>query len=118
MQQVAALAPCHQVLELAVGRVVIEVAGSEAHEGPAEPIRFLRKGSATTAVIPPGAILAIKPAAVSHAEHDFAMWPAACLAAAVGSPKADGGRQLWPVNWVEGTMLGTDRHNVSRCDCR
>ncbi len=115
VQQVAALAPGSEVLELAVGRIVVEVAGGEPDDRPAEPIGFVGAGCATTAVIAPGAVLAIEPTPISHAKDEFAMRPAAALAAAVGPPETNGGRQLWPVDGVEGTLFGTDRHRISRC---
>ena len=110
VQQVAALAPRREVLELAVSRVVVEVAGGEPDDGPAEPVGFVWAGCPTTAVIAPGAVLTVEPTPITHAEDEFAMRPAAALAAAVGASETNGGRQLWPVDRVEGTLLGTDRH--------
>ena len=71
VQQVAALAPRREVLEAAVRWVVVEVTGGKPDDGPAEPIGFVGADCATTALIPPGAILAIKPTPISHAKDGF-----------------------------------------------
>ena len=114
MQQVAALTPCFQVLEIAVGGVVVEVAGREPDDCPTEPVGFVGAGCLPTALISPGTVLTIEPSAIADAEDEFSVRSAASLAAALGTTEADGGRQLRPVVGVEGTMFGADRHRIGR----
>ena len=90
VQQVAALAPRREVLELAVGWVVVEVTSGEADQGPAKPVRLMGTSCPTTLLIVPGAILAIEPAPVTYTEDDLTVWSAASFTAAVGTPKTNG----------------------------
>lgn len=116
MQDVASLAECREVSIRVVGRVVVSMRGRQHHPRHLHQsschILGNGKGSAYPAAsaVPPPPRLGVPPSAVAEVLHVLQMRPAAPLAAAIRSHEADDGRKLLPVDWVEITMLATDRH--------
>ena len=91
MLKMAALTPSGQVLGIAVGGVVVEVAGGKTHQGPPQPIGLVGPSHALATPVAPGVVLTIQPSAVGDAQDDLAVWPAAAFASALGATEADRG---------------------------
>jgi hypothetical protein len=112
---VAQMAALTQSLEVTVGRVlrvVVEVCGAEMEAAVAEPriVEHVRPCCGSPGIIAPQARRLIPPAAVGELDEQRTMWPAADLATAACPLEAYAAADLLPVDRVEPTELGADRH--------
>lgn len=123
VKHVAALAERLEVARPIVGWVMIEVRCRQHHMGGADQ-RLTRgignikggwspQGASLAAA--PAALLLVPPAAIAKMVDDLPVWTAAAFTAPLGALEADHRRELRPVDGVEPTKLGADRHQTFPC---
>src|SRR5690242_1339625 len=112
VDQMAALAERPQIAGAAIAWIVVEMGGGQDHPPDAHCriVDDVRPSRWSAAIISPKASLVIEPAAVGELSDPLTMWPATLLAAASGAAEADRGADLRPVDGIEPTEFGADRH--------
>jgi hypothetical protein len=117
VDHVAALAEGRESGIRVVGRIEIPVSCCQDDMGPASAADYINarpNPDPAPPPIAPAAGLGVPPAAIAEVVDHLRVRSPTALAAALRPAKADRHRQLAPVDWVEESVLGPERHGVTR----
>lgn len=116
VKDMAALAPCREVGVGVDARVVVPMRRREVDLRPADHRgdlgRARLRAELSAAPITPSAGLGVPPPAVPQVQDDPAVRSAALLAQALRAAEPDHSGELRPIDRVEKTVLGLDRHGL------
>ena len=114
VDHVTALTEAAQIAQAVVGRIVIQVRGSEHDARCPHPHDLFKVGPMGDAAmsVTPCSPCRIEPPSVRQAAQCGAVRPAASLAQAAGPLEADAPAEFGPMRGIQAAQLASDRHNV------
>lgn len=115
VDDVAALAQSFEVAGRTVTWIMIKVCAGQhnfsSSDGPQRYPTFDCQCLPTPRA--PAVVLSIPPASISKMGHPTQVRPTTMLASRAGASKSNDCRKLFPIDWVEPAVFGTDRHSDS-----